>query len=347
MMRLTIGVIARGGTHLIATCLASVAETANEHPGIQIILADCASRDGTTATMMKFARGRSDTSVLRIEGTANASVARNAILDRAAPGAVFLVDGDVELNPGFVAEAIRELEAGSCGVVFGQLLEFSSDAGSGPKRRVIDRYKVVRRTYVRTLGGVVMLGPEVVRERWRYDETQRRSEDVEFGLRLAKRFRILAIPIPMGTHHGGSYYAPERSAEFVRKAYLRPTGRLVRRCLVDPLSLAALWPFVSGHLVGLSLIMLLTVGVAARSGVVVATALVAIAVDVFRFAVQRRLRAYLPNRIIGALQFLYGMFIPEYDAPDYVVRRLYPSNAFPDHASGQSDASVTAHRQLS
>jgi hypothetical protein len=189
-----------------------------------------------------------------------------------------------------------------------------------------------------------MLGPEVVQGRWRYDETQSRSEDIEFGLRLAKRYRILAIPIPMGTHHGVSYYAPERVAQFVREAYLRPTGQLVRRYLVDPPSLAALWPLVSGQLVGLSLITLLTVGVAARSGVLITTALVAIAADVLRFGVQRRLRIYVPHRIIGGLQILYGMLIPERDAPNYTVRRLYPSCTPPDHDGRQSDVSDVGRR---
>jgi len=333
MMHLTIGVIARDGERFIGCCLASVSRAVAEHPGVQIVLADCASRDGTTSAMLAFARSRSDTTVLRIEGSANASVARNAILDRSALGGVFLIDGDVEMDLSFISAAMRELEAGTCDAVFGQLLEFSNDRRSAS--RAVDRYRVRRRAFVRILHGVVMLGPEVVQERWRYDETQRRSEDIEFGLRLAKRFRILALPIPMGTHHGISYFASERVGQFAREAYLRPIGRLISRSFFDLPSLVVLLRGVSGQLVGLGLIGVLGVGVGARSGVVVAIALAAISVDAIRFTVQGRLRTYIPHRIIGGLQILYGMLIPEYDTPKYVVRRIHAPKGSLDRACSQ------------
>lgn len=323
-MRLTVGVVARNGLPYLRHCLTSLPALADCATEVEFILVDSASSDGTLDAMLAFARDRRDTRVYAMEGKVNAAAARNVILRHAQPGALFLVDGDVAVNRDFVVAALREFENRTCEVVFGQLPEILYDRAAQPIGHNPDRYRVTTRAYARLIHGVVMLGPPVLEDGVAYDEAQRRSHDLELGIRLAERFRILTLPVVMGTHHTVSYYAPSRVGDFYGQAYLRPMGRLLRRHLAWPWRLWSLRRLLSGHALGFSLQLLLLTAMLLQSGAMTAIAGGLIGLDVARFAWQGRRHEYLPNRIVAPWQILYGFVFPENEKLSYHVELRYP-----------------------
>jgi hypothetical protein len=274
--------------------------------------------------MLAFARGRPDLRVFTMRGEVNLAAARNVVLRSARPGAVFMVDGDVAVNRDFAVAALAELARSSADVVFGQLPEILYDRGDQPIGRTPDRYRVTGRAYHGLIYGVVVLGPRVVAEGFLYDETQRRSQDLELGLRLARRYRILGLPMVMGTHHAVSYFAPSRIGQFYREAYLRPLGRILRQHAFRPRQLWSLRRVLSGHALGFGLQMLLIAALLLRSQAITALALGLIGLDLARFAWQGRGREYLPHRIVAPWQILYGIILPEKQRLSYQVEARYP-----------------------
>jgi glycosyltransferase involved in cell wall biosynthesis len=325
-MRLTVGVIARNGMPHLRHCLSALPALADCAAEVEFILVDSASSDGTLDAMLAFARGRSGTRVYAMQGEVNAAAARNVILRRAEPGAVFLVDGDVAVSREFVVAALEELAEGSCEVVYGRLPEILYDGNHRPVGRTADAYAIRRRGYERLIRGIVMLGPQVLEAGVTYDEAQRRSHDLELGVRLARRFRILALPIVMGTHHSVSYYAPSRVGHFYGQAYLRPMGRLLRKHRLRPGLLRSLGRVLSGFALGLCLQLFLVAAILLRSSWMAALAAGLIGLDLARFAWQGRLREYIPHRIVAPWQIVYGFLLPENESPRYHVELRYPYN---------------------
>ena len=156
--------------------------------------------------------------------------------------------------------------------------------------------------------GNVMLGPRVLADGCRYDPEMRRFEDVEFSIRISERFRILTLPVPIGTHYTIPYHSTYRIGSFYRDAYLKPAGRFFRINWRRPWRLWWSRSIFVGHATGLAeqLGLLLTLW----SGSAAAVALVGavIACDIARFAIKGRLHQFVPIRVRGPWQILSGVF---------------------------------------
>lgn len=327
MRRLTVGVIARDGLPYLDLCLRSLPPLTECAEQVEFILVDAASTDATLAHMLRFAEQQPDTRVYSMVGTVNHAATRNVVVRNARPGAVFLVDGDIAVEPAFVRAALAEIEAGNCDVAFGQLPEILHDGRHRRLGRGGDRYKVTERRLAGYFCAVVVLGPKVVESGMHYDESIRWSDDLDLGLRVAERFRILMLPMPMGTHYTISYYNPDRIGQFWRQAYARPTGQLIRRHLHRPRRLWALAPRLKGPALGLALQVLTMLAVLGASPRLLALAAGLYAVDVARFAWQRRLQQYLPIRFLSVWQILHGLIRPERVTLYYEVHERWPASA--------------------
>lgn len=291
-------------------------------PDVEFILVDSASTDGTLAAMRAFALGRHNVRVFLMTGTVNAAAPRNVVLAHARPGGVFLVDGDVAVDPAFVLAALDELERDSCDIAFGQLPEQLHDGKHRPIGESGDVYKVAGRRYVKSFGGVVLFGPKVVAAGVRYDETMRRGHDKLIASQLADRFRILSLPIRMGTHYTVSYFHQDRVGVYYRTAYMRPHGRLIRDNLGRPWRIWHARDVLSGYAVGFLEVVLLVAALISGSGLAVAAVAALIAADVVRFAWQRRLNEWIPIRLVGMAQMAWGVVVPERHQLNYRVREV-------------------------
>lgn len=325
-MRLTVGVSCQNGLPHLARCLEALPAIVGCAEEVDFILVDAASTDGTLAAMLSFAAGRSDTRVFSMSGVVNASATRNVTLRNARPGAVFLVDGDVAVNRQFVDSALAEFRHDSCDIVFGRLPEVLHDGQHRPYGRTADRYKVHRRGYRESFGGIVLWAPHVLAANVHYDETLRRLEDVALALELSDKYRILGLPVEMGTHYTVDYFHRDRVGEFYRRAYMRPFGRLIRDNVMSPSRIWHLRRGLKGYFVGFGLIALLLASIATGSLTAVAIVVVMIGADVARFAWQHRLNMWIPIRLIGMLHIVSGFVVPERQKLDYRVRQVYPDS---------------------
>ncbi len=323
-MRLTVGVIARDGMPFIEKCLGSLDALTGCAEEVEFILVDSASADGTQRAMLEFAATRPTVRVFALEGIVNAAVARNVVLRHAKAGAVFLVDGDVEVDREFVVSALRELSCHKCDIVCGQLPEIFHDHNNVPYATNPDRYRIDGRKYVRRFSGLVLLGPTVTKQGHLYDESFRRSQDLEFSMRLALKFKILALPIPMGKHYTVPYLHAARIKKYHREMYVRPAGRLLRNNIHRPVHL---WHFrrtFSGHLVGFLFVSLFFLSAVSESAPLIVVTVSLILLDVARFVLNGRAQEWIPIRIIGMLHLMHGIVFPEVHEVRYTMVELTP-----------------------
>jgi hypothetical protein len=315
--RLTIGVLSQDGLPVLQRCLDSLPALADSAGQVEFILVDSASRDRTLDAMREFATRNPHTRVFKLTGKVNQSVTRNVILDHAKPGALLLVDGDVAISRQFVVAALEEIVAGHSEIVWGQLPEIWHTSAHEPYAEGGDRYQVSQRRYTHYFMGNVMLGPQVLAGKCRYDSQMRRFEDVEFSIRIGEKHRILALPIPIGTHYTIQYHSRYRIDSFYGDAYLKPAGRFFRINWRRPWRLWRSATIFIGHATGLAEQLCLLV--ALISGSAVATALVAlvIAADATRFAARGRMNQFVPIRVRGPWQIIAGIFTEKGATVDY------------------------------
>ncbi|MCP5373458.1 MAG: glycosyltransferase [Hyphomicrobiales bacterium] len=323
-LTLTVGIACRNGLPHLTACLDALPAVAARVPGVRFVLVDSGSSDGTLAAMQAFAGGRADTRVLSMQGHVNLSATRNVILDAAGPGPVFLVDGDVAVEPGFVAAALAALAEDRADIVFGRLPEVLYD---GQHRRIAeggDRYAVGGGGPCHLFHGIVMLGPAVTAARPRYDPRLTRCEDTDMSIRLSGRFRILALPMVMGIHHTVSYYHADRRGAFYREQYTRPLGALIRKHLAAPRRLWHGHSVFAGVATGLATQALLAAALATGQAAAIAAALALMALDFAQLALRGRYRNYVPVRLVGAWFLVLGFLAPRWDAPDFQLVEAAP-----------------------
>ncbi len=326
---LIVAVVCRDGDRFITQTLAAVEQlvAARAPAATTAILVDSASSDKTGGLMQTFADSRPWASTYTLSGNVNAAVARNTVLrvarNRGHRGAALMLDGDVTADPNFLATAMPLLERGDADVVYGMLPEVWYDANGNAYDERADRYGVGKQHYEKWFKGVVLLGNPVLQSGLEYDEGYERLEDIEFSLRVADSYRILAIPVAMGTHHTDGYHSRSRLGDFVRQQYQRPVGQLFRQYWNRPSKLLTVRRSYIGYAIGLVMMALLTGGVVAYlvtgSSVLFALAVGIIVYDFSRFFRQERGHEFLPLRVIGGLQILTGLVLPARRAGPYEV----------------------------
>lgn len=326
---LIVAVVCRDGDRFIKQTLEAVDQLVAKRgaDNTSVILVDSASVDKTGGLMLTFAESRSWASTFTLSGNVNAAAARNTVLraarSRAHGGAILMLDGDITVSEEFVDVAMPLLGNGEADAIYGKLPEIWYRTNGEPYDEKDDRYGVSKRVYEKWFKGVVLLGSSVVQSTLEYDEQYERLEDIEFSLRVADNHRILAIPVPMGTHHTDGYHSRSRLGDFIRAQYQRPIGQLFRQYWSRPSKLMTVRRSYIGYLVGLFMMSLLIAGVIAYlwlgSRVLLALAIGIIVYDFSRFFRQQRSHEFLPLRVIGGVQIVMGLVLPARGAGPYQV----------------------------
>jgi len=320
--RLTIGVIARNGMPFLRPCLDALPPPEMFGGRLEIILVDSASTDGTTGAMTDFAFARGDTRVYRLEGQVNAAVARNTVLAHAHPGYLMLLDGDMVVEPDFLATAIGLIEAGAAAAVVGALKEQRFDADNNPEGDVIWRHPPEGPMRVSLTGGAILLGPWVLEPGLRYDEKQKICEDWDFALRLSGRHRILRIPVCMALHLTHYYFSPQRQMSYYRDLRPSAVGQLLRKHLAHPARLAAVLNRERGIVAGGLLQGLALLAGATGWHSLAVLALTGLAADSGRAWWRGKLPEWAGTRLAGPWILLYGLLTPGPALLRYAVRRI-------------------------
>lgn len=221
-------VIARNEQAALPRCLDSILGMYLEN--CEVICVDSMSTDRTLAIMEDYRDRHPDTSitVLSPADCRNAAAARNHGLRAATKGTLFLVDGDIALDPAFVCEAIEELKSPDVFAVTGDLAEVIYDDRSGePIARRDSRYRFRERHLAISCGGSYIAKTEAVHATGLYDERFFRSQDLDFSLRLTRQFPMVALPRPMGVHHTRQHR--DRPWLHLVKGHILNQGMLARK----------------------------------------------------------------------------------------------------------------------
>lgn len=338
---LTIGAIAKDGALHMPKTLAAIdtlfAALKNDYD-CHLFLVDSASSDTTADIMLEFAKEHSNVRVFQMQGKVNASAARNVYLEHVQSGYLILIDGDIALELEFVTEAIDEMKAGNADVIYGKLPEIWYDEQHNAYGGQDDRYNVHRREYIEWFKGAFMLSPRAVDSQFRFDESFRRLEDIEFSVRVAEKFRVLTLPITMGTHHTDGYHSNTRLKEFVSGGYQIPAGQFIRANLFKPKRLVRVRRAYIGYLVGLAMQAIVVLGLLLLSPIIMLFGAGLLALDFIRFKRQGRAEEFLPLRFIGAWQLLVGLFKPRRAAGPYEVQEL--TNSVSNKTTSLSDTAA-------
>ncbi|MBJ6724270.1 glycosyltransferase family 2 protein [Geomesophilobacter sediminis] len=224
-------VIARNEEFGVRKCLAALA--ALPTVSCEVICVDSGSRDGTVEVMRDFLGRVANLKIMVLDGYSNASVARNVGLRQASGEIVFFLDGDVEVDPEFIAAGVACLRERPGGIT-GKLreLQYSRDY-SRVLKEVPDRFHIRGEGRIYACGGCFMASREALLKTGFFDERLERSQDYDFTLRLSRRYPLLGIPVSMGTHHTVGYDDRQRLSTHLAKFQALFFGCALRKNLAN------------------------------------------------------------------------------------------------------------------
>ncbi len=209
----------------------------------EIILVNSGSTDRSPYIMRKYSDEHTSVTFTNSRKP-GPSAARNEGLRLANLEYVFFLDGDVELENGFIAAALDEFKnsPNTCAIA-GKLAEEQYTPNySRIMNTVPDRYNRNAKTRVKRFGGIFLARREATINAGEWDERLFCHEDTDYAIRLGMLGHLIVIPEKMGTHKTVKY--ENRMTEMIRSGYFRGVGLFVRKYILKP----TIWiPFLISH----------------------------------------------------------------------------------------------------
>ncbi|MGB9366526.1 MAG: glycosyltransferase [Xanthobacteraceae bacterium] len=169
----------------------------------EVILADSASTDRTIEVARRY-----PIKIVQMTRAEDRSCGAGAQLgfQYARGRYVWLVDGDMEMKPAFVAAAIQFLESHSDVAGVGGMLTEHETSNLEYVKRSAHEYSIRRPGLVTRLdGGGVYRRAAIVSVGYLTDRNIHGSEELELGARLiARGWKLARLPLPDVDHHGHS-----------------------------------------------------------------------------------------------------------------------------------------------
>ncbi|MBN2294584.1 MAG: glycosyltransferase family 2 protein [Pirellulales bacterium] len=224
-------IIARNESPVIGKCLDSVAAMTLDN--CEVICVDSGSTDDTLEVMKSYVDRIANLRVVQCSGFVNAAVARNAGMRFATKKYIFFVDGDVELYPDFISEALDRIQSGRADAVTGKLreIQYSSDY-KDEIRRVVRRKEMTEEKKCLITGGIFIATRKIVDKAGTWDHSFVRLQDFDYTLRISRHGTLIQLPQFVGVHHTQEFH--DRSWEHFRKGYPLLRGRLIRKNIDIP-----------------------------------------------------------------------------------------------------------------
>lgn len=208
----------------------------------EVIFVDSNSSDGSVA-LVRSTFGES-VCIVGLTGAMNAGIARNVGASMASGKILFFIDGDMEVDEGFLGEVLDPGRALVHPVVTGQLPEKLYDPGGHPIGDSPDRYRIRTRHHRAELGGVFLIDQALFRRIGGFAPELTINEDLDLGLRLARSGTLpLALPRPIAIHHTVEYLEWTRLFPMIRNGSLLYPGALFRRHVTN----RHYWPILASH----------------------------------------------------------------------------------------------------
>lgn len=246
-------VIAKDEEFALSKCLESLASAPTRN--CEYFFVDSDSKDNSLKLMNGFDNNDSSepVSVFQIQGDINSAIARNVGIERASKEILFLIDGDTEINPSFLQMALKRMrdDKSLVGIV-GKLAEqFYDNSYSSKIRFLDDRFNINKEKQIFHAGGNIICRRSIIELSGIQNPIFKRSQDLDFSLRLSRYGKILALPHRLGTHHTLEYR--KRSLSFGFKGYGKYLGYLTRANITYFNGLKSTVNGQSGHFIGVFL----------------------------------------------------------------------------------------------
>lgn len=236
-------VIGRNQKDSIARCLDSIGEAARSAalPTHEVIYVDSNSTD---QTLERVGSGYPSVRRVAMSGQTNAGIARNAGASVAEGDIFFFIDGDVEIDAAFLPAVLDGEGRLIHPVVTGQLPERLYDRDGHAIGPSPDCYRIKQREFSGELGGIFLIERTTFEAVGGFEPELRVNEDIDLGLRLARRGApVLRIPAPIGTHHTVQYFDYSRLLRMVLDGSWLFAGVTFRRHLTN----RWYWPILLSH----------------------------------------------------------------------------------------------------
>lgn len=192
---LSVVVIGRNEGERLVRCLQSIQRCDHGGLAFEVIYVDSASTDGS----LQAARNSGAQAVLLQDAKPNAAKARNLGWRLARGRYVLFLDGDTELEPGFVVQALPALDDHSLCAVWGHRREVRPQQSI--YTRVLDLDWMYPPGPSLYFGGDVLVRRVALEQVGGFDHTLNAGEEPEMCARLRKQgWHILHIDVPMTRH---------------------------------------------------------------------------------------------------------------------------------------------------
>lgn len=230
MNQLSFVLIAHNQARTILACIDSAfrAARAANLSSFEVIYVDSGSGDGSVDLVAE--RFGATVRIARLTGEMNAGIARNVGARVASGKTLFFVDGDMEIDPGFLQTALDSRGEPVHPAITGQLPEKLYDPTGRAIGDAPDRYRIRTTHHRAELGGVFLIERALFSRLGGFAPELRCNEDLDLGLRLARAGTlILAIDRPIAVHHTVDYLHWSRLVPMVRNGSLLYPGAFFRR----------------------------------------------------------------------------------------------------------------------
>jgi cellulose synthase/poly-beta-1,6-N-acetylglucosamine synthase-like glycosyltransferase len=227
-------IVARNEDPYIARCIEAVLEVASSFQGCQVALVDSRSSDRTVDIARQY-----PITVVRVRDGIRCTAALSRLIGQGltAGGAILFVDGDTTINPQWVQAAVSLLdEQPDVAGVGGKLREVYYRNGL-PISENEDFFRMGS-----TIEDAYQLGGNAIYRRAALDAVGSFNpwvvshEEAELAERLRRAgYRLVRIPVTVGTHHTGPRDAWGECLQRFRSGLMVGYGQVLRLSLNTPL----------------------------------------------------------------------------------------------------------------
>ncbi len=197
-MKISFIVIGRNEGWKLEKCLKSIFYASDQslNDAYEVIYVDSKSSDNSIQIAKQF----KDLKVFEITGHANSAIARNIGAQESKGKWLFFIDGDMEIDPDFVANNLNGI------IKFpyftGQVLDYLYDKEWGFLKKKYHYKQMYEPTYMNSTGGVFIINKVLWDQVRGMRSKYKRSQDLDLSLRLSKAgHQILRLLDLICVHH--------------------------------------------------------------------------------------------------------------------------------------------------
>jgi glycosyltransferase involved in cell wall biosynthesis len=315
--------VARNEEFAVDKCLSALVQ--NQGRSCQVICVDSDSTDSTLEVMKSYVNEFEDFRIYKIEGEINSAIARNVGILNATGDILVFIDGDTEIDPGFLDSALNVIDSGKadavCGIIDDHIYSDNYERLCKIKENR-HRLDVKHLCKVHYSGGNFIATRDVVNKAGYFDEVMYRHQDIDYTARIAHSGNFVSTPVRFGIHHTLAY--KDRGVGYFLSLYPMLFGRLLRKNILHPpvfVSLLKKSRDVSG---GIAItLLLLVVFCLAEIGFSLKLLTVVLTVDILTGIAKRQ---SIINRLVVHYLYPYlvipGMLITVHKNLKYTVARV-------------------------